>query len=50
MHVSFFIFSTACVLCHSCNFITKFNKKDAPGGDLIRVVLIRFPGSIPGDI
>ena len=24
--------------------------KDAPGGDLIRVDLIRFPGSIPGDI
>ena len=25
------------------------NKKTAPGGDLIRVDLIRFPGSIPGD-
>ena len=24
--------------------------KNAPGGDLIRVDLIRFPGSIPGDI
>ena len=23
--------------------------KNAPGGDLIRVDLIRFPGSIPGD-
>ena len=23
-------------------------KKNAPGGDLIRVDLIRFPGSIPG--
>ena len=23
--------------------------KKAPGGDLIRVDLIRFPGSIPGD-
>ena len=23
--------------------------KTAPGGDLIRVDLIRFPGSIPGD-
>ena len=25
-------------------------KKPAPGGDLIRVDLIRFPGSIPGAI
>ena len=29
--------------------LLSFNKKNAPGGDLIRVDLIRFPGSIPGD-
>ena len=32
--------------CHACNHITKFKK--GPGGYLIRVDLIRFPGSIPG--
>ena len=36
------------LLCNACNLITNF-KKNAPGGDLIRVDLIRFPGSIPGD-
>ena len=30
--------------------ITLFLQKNAPGGDLIRVDLIRFPGSIPGDV
>ena len=34
------------LLCHACNHITKFKK--GPGGYLIRVDLIRFPGSIPG--
>ena len=29
-------------------FVLSF-EKNAPGGDLIRVDLIRFPGSIPGD-
>ena len=40
------IFSTA--LCHAYNVSNKFLKKNAPGGGLIRVDLIRFPGSIPG--
>ena len=51
--------------CHACNLITifstafcnvtpvtlllSFNKK-GPGGYLIRVDLIRFPGSIPGAV
>ena len=35
------------LLCHACNLILCFNKK-GPGGYLIRVDLIRFPGSIPG--
>ena len=35
------------LLCHAGSLISK---KNAPGGDLIRVDLIRFPGSIPGDI
>ena len=38
------------LLCHACKLITTVLKKNAPGGDLIRVDLIRFPGSIPGDI
>ena len=38
-----------CILfCHACNLFTKFYKKKGPGGYLIRVDLIRFPGSIPG--
>ena len=52
--------------CHACNLITIFSPafcyvmpvaillqsslKKGPGGDLIRVDLIRFPGSIPGAI
>ena len=35
------------LLCHACYLILSFNKK-GPGGYLIRVDLIRFPGSIPG--
>ena len=36
------------LLCHACNHIAiKFSKK-GPGRYLIRVDLIRFPGSIPG--
>ena len=36
------------VLCHACTLLLSFNKKKGPGGYLIRVDLIRFPGSIPG--
>ena len=39
------------LLCHACNLVTsKVLTKNAPGGDLVRVDLIRFPGSIPGDM
>ena len=38
-------------LLHTCKVILAvLTKKHAPGGDLIRVDLIRFPGSIPGAI
>ena len=62
----YFLVCFANCLCHACKFITIFSTafghvthvtmlvlvltKSAPGGDLIRVDLIRFPGSIPGGI
>ena len=43
------IFSTMfCYVTH-VTLLLVLTKKNAPGGDLIRVDLIRFPGSIPGD-
>ena len=49
-HVTLFYYIFYCVLfCHSVNLFLSFNKK-GPGGYLIRVDLIRFPGSIPGAI
>ena len=50
--IHYYIFYLLCfvMLCHACSHIaTKFLKK-GPGGYLIRVDLIRFPGSIPGAI
>ena len=45
----YFLRSMFCyvMLCHACNHIAS---KKGPGGYLIRVDLIRFPGSIPGAI
>ena len=42
---------SAVIFCYVApvNLITKL-QKNPPGGDLIRVDLIRFPGSIPGAI
>ena len=47
-----YIFYCLCYVTRdACNLITsKVLTKNAPGGDLVRVDLIRFPGSIPGDI
>ena len=43
------IFSTIFCYVTPVNLSTTLvEKKNAPGGDLIRVDLIRFPGSIPG--
>ena len=36
------------LLCYACGHITTKLFKKGPGGYLIRVDLIRFPGSIPG--
>ena len=64
VHYYIFYYVTFVMLCYSCDLITIFStafcyatsvtlvmsfyKKNAPGGGLIRVDLIRFPGSIPG--